>query len=54
MRLVARALDYPCAERLQPALVPMAHSLAGHGELELSSRLLQLGRISVSTVGRMM
>lgn len=54
VRLVARALDYPCAERLQPALVPIAHSLAEHGELELSPDLLdQLGRISVSTVGRM-
>lgn len=27
VRLIARSPDLPCAERLQPALVPMAHSL---------------------------
>jgi hypothetical protein len=54
VRLIARALDYPCAERLQPALVPMASSLAQHGELELSPGLLEhLDGISVSTVWRM-
>jgi hypothetical protein len=54
VRLVARALDYPCAERLQPALVPIAQALASHGELDLPPDvLLQLERISVSTVGRM-
>jgi hypothetical protein len=40
-RLVARTLDFPCAERLQPALVPTATSLADHGELELSPYLLE-------------
>ena len=35
VRLVARTLDYPCAERLQPALVSTASSLAEHGELQL-------------------
>jgi len=54
VRLIARALDYPCAERLQPALVPMASSLAQHGELELSPDLLEhLQGVSVSTVWRM-
>jgi hypothetical protein len=62
VRLIARSLDFPCAERLQPArldrarrgLVPMGQALASHGELELSPDLLErLGRISVSTVGRM-
>lgn len=54
IRLVARTLDYPCAERLQPALVSTASSLAQHGELQLSQELLEsLERISVSTVGRM-
>lgn len=54
IRLVARTLDYPCAERLQPALVSTASSLAQHGELQLSRELLEsLERISVSTVGRM-
>jgi len=54
VRLVARTLDFPCAERLQPALVSTASSLAGHGDLELSADLLErLERISISTVGRM-
>ena len=54
VRLVARTLDFPCAERLQPALVSTASSLAQHGELQLFPELLQsLERISVSTVGRM-
>jgi len=54
IRLVARTLDFPCAERLQPALVSTASSLAAHGELELSADLLEhLERISISTVGRM-
>ena len=54
VRLVARTLDYPCAERLQPALVSTAGSLSQHGELQLSAELLEsLERISVSTVGRM-
>lgn len=54
VRLVARTLDYPCAERLQPALVSTASSLVQHGELQLSAEILEsLERISVSTVGRM-
>jgi hypothetical protein len=54
VRLVARTLDFPCAERLQPALVSTASSLAAHGELVLSADLLErLERISISTVGRM-
>ena len=54
VRLVARTLDYPCAERLQPALVSTASSLVRHGELQLSAEILEsLERISVSTVGRM-
>jgi hypothetical protein len=54
VRLVARTLDYPCAERLQPVLVSTAADLAEHGELELSRELLErLEAISVSTVGRM-
>ena len=45
VRLVARSLDFPCAERLQPALVPIAQALASHGELVLSPHLLErLGR----------
>ena len=55
VRLIVRSLDFPCAERLQPArldrarrgLVAMGQALASHRELELSPELLeQLGRIS--------
>ena len=54
VRLVARTLDYPCAERLRPALVTTASDLALHGELELPEALLEsLERISLSTVSRM-
>jgi hypothetical protein len=54
VRLVARTLDYPCAERLQPALVPTATMLAQHGELHLPGTLQErLERISLSTVARM-
>ena len=54
IRMIARTLDFPCAERLQPRLVPIAQALASHGELLASPRLLErLERISVSTVGRM-
>jgi len=52
--LIARTLDYPCAERLQPALVSTASSLAEHGELQLPHEsLASLERISVSAVRRM-
>jgi len=53
LRVIAKAHDDICAERLQPNLVPMAEQLARHGELVVSEALLdQLGRISVSTVQR--
>jgi hypothetical protein len=53
LRVISESLDYICAERLTPQLVPMAKHLAAHGELQLSNDLLaQLGRISVSTVRR--
>jgi hypothetical protein len=51
--VIYEALDYICAERLQPSLVWMAEQLARHGELRVSEELLgQLGRISISTVER--
>lgn len=54
VRMVARTLDYPCGERLQPALTSTARALADHGELLLSPGLLErLDRISLSTVWRM-
>jgi transposase InsO family protein len=53
IRLIWETLDYICAERLTPALLPTARSLIQHGELTLSDTLLaQLGAISVATVQR--
>lgn len=53
--LIAQALDYPSAERLQPMLVPMATLLAQHGQLSVHDRLLDLlATISVSTVRRIL
>src|SRR5262249_48040320 len=36
---IARSLDYPCAERLQPNLVWLGKQLVAHGELELPAGL---------------
>ena len=53
VRLCAKALDYPAAERLKPVLPQIADDLARHGHLQLTPDLLQaLKRISVSTVRR--
>ncbi len=53
LRLIWEALDYLCAERLTPVLVPTAQQLAQHGELVLTDDLLdQLGRISRASVQR--
>ena len=53
LRVISESLDYICAERLTPQLVPMAKHLAAHGELQTSDDLLaQLARISASTVRR--
>jgi len=53
--MIAKSLDYVCAERLKPRLVWMATHLARHGELEISPTLLQqLATISVSTIGRLL
>lgn len=55
LKVIAESCDYVCAERLQPNLVWLAQHLARHGELEVSAELLlQLGRISVSTVKRIL
>lgn len=51
--VIARSLDYPCAERLQPNLVWMAHQLHRHGELNVGKESLEkLARVSVSTLKR--
>jgi hypothetical protein len=53
IRQCAEALDYPCAERLQPVLLSTARSLARHGHLTLSEEVeAQLQKVSVSTVRR--
>jgi len=53
VRVIARSLDYPCAERLQPNLVWMAQHLGRHGELRVGQETLEkLARISVSTLKR--
>ena len=53
IQLVWEALDYPCAERLHPALVPTALSLQKHGELVLTPMIQdQLEQISRATLGR--
>lgn len=53
MRVVWETLDFVCAERLTPALVPTAQRLAAHGELLLAPAVeAQLGQISISTVQR--
>ena len=53
VRVIARSLDYPCAERLQPNLVWMARHLMQHGELVVGVATLEkLDKISVSTLKR--
>src|SRR3954453_4370645 len=53
LRVIWESLDYICAERLTPGLVPTAQRLAAYGELELSADLeQQLGQISVASVQR--
>jgi hypothetical protein len=55
VRVIARSLDYPCAERLQPNLVWMAQHLRIHGELLVGQETLEkLERISRSTLKRML
>jgi hypothetical protein len=55
LRVISESLDHICAERLKPNLVWIAHHLSQHGELEISSPLLdKLEKISVSTVRRLL
>lgn len=55
IRVIARSLDYPCAERLRPNLVWMAEQLKRHGELRVGKETLeQLEIVSVSTVKRIL
>lgn len=53
IQAVWEALDYPCAERLHPALLPTAELLHRHGELALTSLVRnQLQNISRATLAR--
>jgi hypothetical protein len=53
IRIVWESLDYLCASRLTPVLLPTAQHLSGFGELRLTTELEeQLGRISRATVQR--
>jgi len=53
VHLVAKALNYPCPERLKSELLDTAENLARHGHLVLNPELReQLTTISKSTLGR--
>ena len=53
IRVIGKALDWVCAERLKPALPKMARHLTKFGELRVTPGLLeQLEQISISTVRR--
>ena len=53
IRVIAKSLDYPCAERLAPGLRAMAEHLSNHGALQVSASVLeQLDKVSVSTLER--
>jgi hypothetical protein len=55
VRIVADALDWICAERLQPTLAETALHLAGFGELVVNETLLaKLQEISISSVYRLL
>lgn len=55
MRVIARSLDYPCAERLQPNLVWMARHLMRHGELVVGvETMAKLSQASISTLKRIL
>lgn len=55
IRVIARCLDYPCAERLQPNLVWMADQLKAHKELAIGEESREkLGIISVTTLKRIL
>ncbi len=54
VQVIAESLDYPCAERLTPTLVWMAHHLAAQGEVQVTPAIVaQLGQMSLSTVHRL-
>jgi len=53
VEVVWEALDYCCAERLHPQLLPLAEALARHGEIDLTREARQeLAGISRATLAR--
>jgi len=53
IELAWEALDYCCAQRLHPQLVPLTESLARHGELRLTLEArTELARMSRATLAR--
>ncbi len=55
LRIIAKALDYPAAERLKPALLSTARHLASFGKLKLNKEMMEkLDKISFSTLRRML
>lgn len=50
IHLIWESLDYICSERLAPALLPTAHLLGQHGELDLTDDLLGRSAPSVLQV----
>lgn len=51
--LIAKALDWICAERLKPVLVEMAEQLGRFGEIQVSDEVMdKLRRISLSSLER--
>jgi hypothetical protein len=55
VRIAWESLDYICAERLHPRLLPTARHLSGFGELVLTFDMgTQPGQMSRATLGRMM
>lgn len=55
IRVIARSLDYPCAERLKPNLVWMADHLKAHKELVIRPETREkVGKVSVTTLKRIL
>ena len=55
VQVIAESLDFPCAERLHPALTWMAEHLSQHGEFEVDPGVLEkLEQMSVSTLWRLL
>ena len=55
VRVIARSLDYPCAERLKPNLVWMAEHLKKHNEMGIEAETLEkLDQVSISTLQRIL